>query len=262
MKRQTGFAVWGLVVGVIIVGILGFATYMIIDGNSKATDFEKYDFNTIIEPSVDNGNIGDHVKGDKNAPVVIFEYADFQCPGCSGINPRVNEAIEKLGGTLAIVYRSYLLSYHQNGTAAASAAEAAGLQGYWKEYGDMLFAEQREWEYATGSERTAYFEDYFKKVSNGKGDLEKFRKDIASPEVSKKISFDMGIGKRVDIYGTPAFYIDGQWIDWSKAASLTIKSISGKEKEISWEESQGGEKFTKLIERIVLAKLDLEEEKE
>lgn len=260
MKRQTGFSVWGVIVGVVIVALLGLATYAIIDGNSKATNFEAYDFNSIIEPSVDNGYIGDHVKGDKNAPVVIFEYADFQCPGCSGINPRVNAAIEKLDGKLAVVYRNYLLSYHQNGTAAASAAEAAGLQGYWKEYGDILFSEQAEWEYASASERTMYFEKYFEKVTGGNGDLVKFREDMASSEVSKKISFDMGIGKRVDIYGTPAFYIDGQWINWSEAAEIMITSVGGKAKKISWEESQGGEKSTKLLEKIVEAKLDLDEE--
>ena len=108
-------------------------------------------------------------------------------------------AITTTNGKLAIVYRSFLLSYHQNGTAAASAAEAAGLQGYWKEYADKLFEEQSEWEYADTSERTELFNKYFKEVTNNKGDLDKFNQDIASEAVSKKISFDMGIGKRVDV---------------------------------------------------------------
>ncbi len=253
MKK--GFSVAGVVIGVLCAVLLGVATYVIIDGNNKATDFESYNFYSVIEATKDNGNIGDHVKGDTNAPVLIFEYADYQCPGCASINPKVNRAIEELDGKMAVVYRSYLLSYHQNGTAAASAAEAAGLQGYWKEYANKLFETQAEWEYASASERTAFFDKYFEDVTDGKGDLEKFNSDITSENVSKKISFDMGIGKRIDIQGTPAFYVDGQWINWAEAANIIVVSKNGEEKTITWDEAQGGDKFVDLMKKIVAAKL-------
>ena len=250
MKKLKGFSVAGVVIAVLVVALLGVATYAIIDGNNKATDFGKYDFNTVIEPNNDNGNIGDHVKGDENAPVLIFEYADYQCPGCASINPKVNKAIEQLDGKLAVVYRSFLLSYHQNGTAAASAAEAAGLQGYWKPYADKLFSEQSEWESASASERTALFDKYFEEVSEGKGDVDKFNKDMSSEAVSKKISFDGGIGKRVDIQGTPAFYVDGQWINWGTASEITVNG-----KKITWDSARSGDDFVKLLKDIVAAKL-------
>ena len=151
MKSLKGaINIWA-VVGIVVVILIGVASFFVIDGNNKATNFESYDFYSVIEPTKDNGDIGDHVKGNAEAPVLIFEYADYQCPGCASINPKVNKAIEELDGKLAVVYRSFLLSYHQNGTAAASAAEAAGLQGFWKPYMDKLFAEQSEWEYASAS---------------------------------------------------------------------------------------------------------------
>ena len=158
MKKYKGFSVAGLVIGILVVILLGVATYAVIDGNNKATNYDDYDFNSVISATDNNGNIGDHVKGNPEAPVLIFEYADFQCPGCASINTRVNRVVEQLEGKLAVVYRNFLLSYHQNGTAAASAAEAAGLQGYWKEYADKLFEEQSEWEYASTSERTELFD--------------------------------------------------------------------------------------------------------
>lgn len=250
MKKLNGFSVVGVIIGVIALALIVLAGYVVIDGNNKATKFEDYDFYSVIEPTKDNGNIGDHVKGDKDAPVLIFEYADYQCPGCASVNPRVNKAIDELDGKLAVVYRSFLLSYHQNGTAAASAAEAAGLQGYWKAYADKLFAEQSEWEYASASERTDLFNKYFEEVSNGEGDKEKFNKDLASEAVSKKISFDMGIGKRIDVAGTPAFYIDGQLIAWNSEGSITVNG-----KTIDWEGGQSGDDFVNLIKKIVKAKL-------
>lgn len=252
MVKFKGFSVIGVVAAVAIVAFLGVAAFLVIDGNNKATDYSSYDFNSIIDPDEHNGNIGDHIKGDKDAPVIIVEYADFQCPGCASLNPRVNNAIENADGNLAVIYRNYILSYHQNGTAAASAAEAAGLQGYWKPYADLLFQNQADWEYASASERTELFNQYFIEVTDGKGDLEKFNTDLASKEVSQKISFDMGIGKRVDIGGTPAFYVDGQLIDWSNknGGSVTVN-----DKVITWETTLTGEQFEDLLVRITEAKL-------
>ena len=249
MKKIKGFSAIGVVVGIMVAVLLIIATVSIIDANNRAVDFNSYDFYSIIEPNEDNGNIGDHVKGKADAPALIFEYADYQCPGCASMNPRVNKAIEKADGKLAVVYRNYLLSYHLNGTAAASAAEAAGLQGYWKEYADKLFAEQAEWEEATGSERTELFNKYFVEVTDGKGDVDKFNADIASDEVSQKISFDMGIGKRIDIQATPAFYVDGQWINLSSEGSVTVNG-----KEISWDSGISGDDFVKLLLDIAEAK--------
>ena len=257
MKKYKGFSAKWVVVGVAIVAFIGVMTWLVIDGNNKATDFDKYNFNSLIEADVHNGGIGDHVKKDKDGsykgePVYIIEYADFQCPGCASLNPKVNQIVDELDGKLAIVYRSYLLSYHQNATAAASAAEAAGLQGYWKEYADKLFAGQSEWEYKSGSERTEIFERYFREVSEGKGDMDKFRKDIASDAVSKKISFDMGVGKRVGIEGTPAFYIDGQLIAWSSQDGGSV-TVNGKT--ITWDSKLSTSDFMNIIKKIVEAKL-------
>ena len=249
MKNRKGFQLAGVIIGIVVVVLFVIATFAVIDGNNRATDFNNYDFYSIIEADSSNGEIGDHVKGNPEAPVLIYEYADYQCPGCASINPKVNKAIEESDGKLAIVYRSFLLSYHKNGTAAASAAEAAGLQGFWKPYADRLFADQSEWEYASANERTELFEKYFLEVSNGKGNLDQFKEDIASERVSKKISFDMGIARRIDVPSTPAFYVDGQLIKWSEAGELEINGEL-----ISWDSGRSGDDFIKLLQDIVEAK--------
>lgn len=221
MKRsfsKSGFSAVAIVAIVLAaVAFIGLVVWSLMDKKANEVDYTVYDFNSIISGNEDNGNIADHVKGDADAPVVLFEYADFQCPGCASTNPRVNKLIEEYDGDLAVVYRNYLLSYHQNGTAAASAAEAAGLQGYWEEYANMLFTNQANWEDIEADEREDVFSSLFETVSDGKGDLEKFKADMKSKEVAKKISFDMGIGKKIDLPGTPAFYLDGEWIDLSDA---------------------------------------------
>lgn len=257
MKKARGFSKVAVIVGVVVVALIGVATWLVIDGNSKATNFDNYNFYAVIGGDEHNGGISDHVKTDKDGsykgtPVYIFEYADFQCSACAARNPILEQIIDELDGKLAIVYRNYLLSYHQNSTAAASAAEAAGLQGYWSEYADALFTNQSEWAYLNGSERTAAFEKYFVNVTDGKGDLEKFREDISSSAVSKKISFDMGIGKRISIEGTPAFYVDGQFIPWAdkNGGSVTVNGQT-----ISWDASLSTDEFKEIFKKIVSAKL-------
>lgn len=205
----------------IIALFVGIVIWRIVDKKSNEVDYSKYDTNGIITGNEDNGNIGDHVKGSAEAPVIIFEYADYQCSACASANPRINTLLEEYGDKLAVVFRTFLLSYHQNGTAAASAAEAAGLQGYWKEYADKLFANQSVWANASGNARTDLFVDLFMNVSDGRGDSAKFKADMVSADVKKKIDFDTGLSKNLDIDGTPAFFINGEKID--------IRSVSGED---------------------------------
>lgn len=198
----------------IIALFVGVAIWRVID-KSRIAD---YDVNSVISANTDNGEIADHVKGDlEKAKAVIFEYADFQCEACALHNPRINKLIDEYNGDLAVVYRNYLLPYHKNGTAAASAAEAAGLQGYWKEYADKLFTNQSVWYNASGDERTQLFVDFFNSVTNGQGDEAKFRSDMTSEAVKKKLNFDAELGNHVDITGTPTFYLNGEKIDFSGA---------------------------------------------
>lgn len=250
MKKYKGFSKGGLAAIITVVLFIGVAAFLVIDGNNKATNYDNYDFYSIITGDVHTGNISDHVKGNPNAPTIIFEYADFQCPGCASINPRVNAAVEASNGQLAVVYRNNVLPYHQNGTAAASAAEAAGLQGYWKAYADLLFKNQAEWQYASASERTELFNQYFKEVTNNEGDLDKFNEDLASKEISQKISFDMGIAKRVGVSATPAFYFNGQYIDWSNKEGGSIETKKGL---ITWDSTLTGNQFEDLLLKIAEA---------
>mgnify|MGYP000897961988 CR=1 FL=1 len=217
MKKTT----IGIII-VIIVSFLGLVGYKMW----STTNFEKYDLNRIIPANEDNGQIGDHVLGKADAPVLLFEYGDFQCEGCASLNPILQTLVKEFEGKVGIVMRYFLLSYHQNATAAASAAEAAGKQGYYEKFADLLFKNQQVWNHAGVEERTQIFLDLFKKVSGGKGDQDKFQADMASSEVKKKINFDMGLGKRLsEITATPTLFMDGQKIDHKE---MTLDGLRAK----------------------------------
>lgn len=206
-----------LIVAALFFG--AFFTWAILHKQSQAPAVDAYDLNSVIQGNDDNGGIADHIEGDPNAPLKIFEYSDYQCSGCASVVDKVGDLIEKYKGKVAVVHRTYVLSYHSNGVAAASATEAAALQGYWKKYGDYLFEKQEEWFYSNSDQRTEQFTEYFKTITDGKGDIEKFLSDMASENVKKKVNFDIALAKRAstisEIQYTPAFFINGEFIDWA-----------------------------------------------
>ena len=189
------------------------------ESSSGNIDLSTYNLNAYIEGSEDNGGIADHVKGANinTAKLVIFEYADYQCSGCATVNPWIKEVLADYKDEVAIVYRNEpLTSIHPNAIAAASAVEAAGLQGYWEAYGDLVFANQGEWFYATGSKRTEYFVNYFVTVTGGAGDVNKFRSDMAGDKVKAKVNFDRAIAESMNIVATPSFFdASGKELDWT-----------------------------------------------
>lgn len=82
----------------------------------------------------------DHIFGNPNAPVVIVEYSDFECPYCKKFHVTLKQAVDESSGNVAWVYRNWPL--HQNSleklVAAECVAKIKGNDAYWK-YGDLLF---------------------------------------------------------------------------------------------------------------------------
>ena len=91
---------------------------------------------------------GDAFMGDPNAPLVIVEFSDFQCPFCAQhaleVQPMLNtEFIET--GKVMWVFKHFPLAIHPQAPAAAAAAECAAEQGHFWAMHDMLFESQELW---------------------------------------------------------------------------------------------------------------------
>lgn len=196
-----------------IIAIFGALVGLSIAQNHAGADYSQYDLSTIIPADENSGGLEENITGNPDAPVIIYEYGDYQCTACAPINPYINEIIEEYNGKVAVVLRTYIMDYHQNGTAAASAANAAAMQGYWKKYKDLLYAKQNDWYYSDASQRQQQFEEYFIEASNSKGDLEKFRTDMQSKAVAQKINFDRQLSTLAEVEWTPTFYLGGELID-------------------------------------------------
>jgi protein-disulfide isomerase len=85
-------------------------------------------------------------KGPANAPVVIQEISDYQCPFCSRVLPTIEQLVREYPTQVRFVWRDYPLPFHQNAMPAAEAAREVFRQGgaakFWA-FHAILFENQR-----------------------------------------------------------------------------------------------------------------------
>ncbi|MDR2063402.1 MAG: DsbA family protein [Candidatus Nomurabacteria bacterium] len=220
----------GVIVAVALV-VLGFVGLLVFSQMNKEEEKNiSYDINRPIEANEDNGGIADHVRGNKDAKLIIVEYGDLQCAGCASAEPIMKEITDYYGDKIGLVFRNYpITSGHPHSKAAAAAAEAAGKQGAYFEMLDLLYANQAVWSgTATVDNRYDLFLDVFKSINTVALDESKFKSDYASGDINKKIDFDLKLAAKQGVDYTPYFLIGGEPVvasEWSVSGRYDVAKI-------------------------------------
>ncbi|HLC58076.1 MAG TPA: DsbA family protein [Candidatus Nanoarchaeia archaeon] len=146
----------------------------------------------------------DPYTGNKDAPLTIIEFSDFQCPFCQRFHDQAYGQIKKEyidAGKVKFVYRDFPLeSIHPYARKAAEAGECADEQGKFWEYHGKLFENQQVWSGAGESEFKKYAQDL-------KLDSEKFNTCLDSGKYANEVSKDLADGARSGVQGTPFFVV-------------------------------------------------------
>jgi protein-disulfide isomerase len=145
---------------------------------------------------------GSPMKGDKNAPVTIVQWSDFQCPFCSRVEPTVSKVMDEYKGKVRVVWRDLPLPFHPNALPSAIAARAAGEQGKFWEMHDKLFADQQHEDRAT-------FEKYAQELGLN---MAKFKAALDAQKGKSEIEADAAAGGKIGAHGTPAFFVNGKFL--------------------------------------------------
>lgn len=207
-----------MVFAVIVIAVIGGMVYMSTQNRLDIDGISNKQITRFIGPEDRNGEIGDRILGNKDAKVILVEYGDYQCPGCRTASPRAIEAIKKFEDHTALVFRNFpITQLHPNARVAAAAAEAAGLQDKFWEMHSLIYENQEEWSSAEIANRTDIFIGYAKQLGL---DTDKFKSDISSSKITKKIDFDVAIGRKNGVTGTPAFFINGKQIEMGSETAL------------------------------------------
>lgn len=145
----------------------------------------------------------DPAMGQKNAPLTIVEFADFECPFSREVSYLLRSLALASGDQIRYVYRDFPLEeLHPQATAAAQAASCAGEQGKFWEYHDKLFQNQG----AFSSER---FVELARELNLREA---AFESCVRSNRYTQEIEQDLVDGRAAGVVGTPTFFFNGHRI--------------------------------------------------
>lgn len=138
-------------------------------------------------------------RGNPSAPVVLFVFADFQCPYCAISAAQMKSFVQAHAEDMLFVFKHFpLTQIHPEAEAAAIAAWAAGQQGQFWLYHDGLFVHQNR-----------LGEALYLELATAMGlDLERFNRDRHSPAARAEIAEDGALAKELKLQGTPTFIMN------------------------------------------------------
>lgn len=185
-------------VGVLAASVIAFLFATVIFRISDAVRPDGDARQTLARP-VDPRR--DHVFGPADAPYTIVEYGDFQCGFCLKASGSIQEVHGVLGDRLRYVWRhAPLTQFHPNALAGAEASEAAALQGRFFEFERGLFADQE-------NQRPS---DIVRLARDLGLDVERFERDLTSPEVTGRVQDDILDAEAMGITSVPTLFINGR----------------------------------------------------
>lgn len=146
--------------------------------------------------------------GDPEAPVVIVEYTDFQCPFCSRhveeTWPQIKENYIDTG-LVRYVFKDFPLNFHEQAQKAAESARCANEQDAFMGMHELLFDRQDEWAGRSDAETV------FIALAGELGlDEASFTACLESNRYAEAVQADLAEGSSFGVTGTPSFFINGQ----------------------------------------------------
>ncbi|MCP9496119.1 MAG: DsbA family protein [Pyrinomonadaceae bacterium MAG19_C2-C3] len=208
-----------IIIGAVLVIALGGA-YALIRNNRNA---ERRPTNTAT-PSATAGRTASiyqpHQKGAATSSVTIEEFGDLQCPPCKILHEELKNVTAIKEGQVRFIFSHYPLpQIHPYAVAAAHATEAAALQNRFWEMQDYLYRNQEAW--SRGGDVQGIFASY----ANTLGlDVERFLRDMNSPEVAERVRTDTRRGNAMRVTSTPTLFLNNREVspDDMTAARLNV----------------------------------------
>lgn len=194
--------------------VLGALTVVLIGGSIWYSSTVTEDNNVGIV-------VTEHIKGNPDATVVLTEFSDFQCPACGAFHPVIQDLLANYGDHVRFEYKHFPLPIHTLAQAAARAAEAAGQQGKFFEYHDVLFEKQSEWSISPNP--NGAFVSYATALGL---DEETFRRHFNSSVLRDRVRDDLNEARDRGLTGTPTFFLNGERMQFQTYQEFVEQVVS------------------------------------
>ncbi len=197
---------WGILGGIVVI----FGLFVIFAHHSNG--------------SSSSGTPSQNIEGLGKANVKLVEYGDYECPYCEEYASVVSQVVSDEFNNITFQFINYpLTSIHPNAFPGARAAQAAGLMGKFWQMHDALYNPSNWSQWSTSNNPMPYFQTYASQLGlNVKTFINKYN----SNQVNNMIEADIALGNKINIQGTPTFYLDGKQIQVSPQVSAFEKLIN------------------------------------
>lgn len=208
MKRYLPF----VIIAVVLAAAIGTGAFMFRSAQPQVST---------PSPSPTSTPVNPQVAAAPKGVVTIEEFGDYQCPPCGTIHPDIKKVKNEFGSSVRLIFYQFPLSQiHKNALDAAHAAMAARLQGKFWEMHDVLYENQKLW--SDAPDLRPFAAGYAQQLGL---DMERFRRDMDSPQVDAAVSADLRRGQSLGVTGTPTLFIDGQQIENEKTTLDNLRKI-------------------------------------
>lgn len=147
--------------------------------------------------------------GPEDAPVQLYEFADFQCPACMQFStfahPLIKERLVDQGLVRLVRYDFPLIANHRHAFLASRAARCAEDGGRFWEYHDVLYGRQPTW--SVQRDPSGDFVSYAGLVGL---DQRQFEQCLRSDRHAEEVTRNLRLGESLGVNGTPSFLLNGQ----------------------------------------------------
>ncbi|BAZ08888.1 DSBA oxidoreductase [Calothrix sp. NIES-4071] len=142
--------------------------------------------------------------GAREQKIVLIEFSDFECIFCGKVHQILKQFIARNPDQVTLVHKHLpLTSIHSQALSAAKASWAAGQQGKFWEFHDMLFTNQDKLNEST----------YVEIAKSLNLDIKLFNQARNSSAASAAIEKDIKLAEEIGIDSTPMLAMNGEPID-------------------------------------------------
>lgn len=221
-KRQIDF--WKIAGACVLVILLIYliVTLTVKPIDEKKTEISRQTRNITIPmlSKIYNGNLP--TQGNRNAPILLVEFADYQCPFCEKFYSEAEKVIQTqyiATGKVQFAYRDYPQnSLHDKASLASLAAQCANKQGKFWEMHDALYTNGKKWETVKTDTVSKTFSQYGEEIGLNRSQFTVCMNQTSTSDITNDIHEAQELGIR----GTPTFLI---YLPKSKITLENVKML-------------------------------------
>ena len=148
--------------------------------------------------------------GRADAPITIYEFADFECPHCAEyvwkLEPIIIDSLVNTGKA-RYVFFEFPVGFKWS-VLSARAGRCANEQNKFWPFHNIVYARQQEW--AFQKDPVVNFVDYARQVGLDPG---KFEQCVRSDKYTDDVSKSSQLGQSLGVQGTPTIFVNGRKLD-------------------------------------------------